>query len=74
VRKSNKEGTKCLELRAQHFTLVSAFNGKSQWVMKQTLLPEKLGTVSLDHVFLFSPQLLTSAFLGIDILLRTLQL
>lgn len=73
--KIEQRGKKYLELPAEHFTLVRAFNDNSRWVMKQTLLPEKLGTFALDHVFLFSSQLLTSAILGIDIfLLRTLQL
>jgi hypothetical protein len=39
--------------------------------MKQTHLPEKLGTVTLDQVFLFSPQLLTSAILGKDFFINT---
>jgi hypothetical protein len=72
--KIRQRGNKYLELPTQNFTLVSAFNVKSPWVMKQTLLPEKLGTVPLDHVFLFSLQLLTSAILGTDFLLMTLQL
>jgi len=56
--KMEQRGKKFFEFPAQHFTLVSAINDKSRWVMKQTLLPEKLGTVALDHVFIFSPQLL----------------
>ena len=49
--KIRQRGSKYLELSAQYFTLVIAFNDKGRWVMKQTLLPENVGTVSLDHVF-----------------------
>jgi hypothetical protein len=72
--KIKQRGNKYLELPSQNCKLVRAFSDMSRWVIKQTLLPEKLGTVPLDHVFLFSLQLLTSAILGIDFLLMTLQL
>ena len=72
--KIKQRGNKYLDLPAQNFTLVSACNAKSRWVIKQTLLSEKLGAVSLGHVFLFSLQLLTSALLGVDLLLRALPL
>jgi hypothetical protein len=63
-----------LELPGQHLTLVSAFNDKSRQIKRQISLPVKLGTVTIDHVFLVSPQLLTSAIHGIDFLLILLQL
>jgi len=65
---------KYLELPAQHFTLVSAFNDKSRRVKRQIFVPANLGTVVTDHVFLVSPQLLTSAILGVDFLLILAQL
>jgi hypothetical protein len=61
-----QRGNKYLELPAQHLTLVSAFNDKSRRVRKQTMLPVKSGDVTIDHVFLVSPQLLTSAIIGVD--------
>jgi hypothetical protein len=69
--KIKQRGNKYLELPAQHLTLVSAFNDKSRRVKRQILLPVKLGTVTIDHVFLVSPQLLTSAILGIDFFINT---
>jgi hypothetical protein len=64
--KMKQRGNKYIELPVQHLTLVSAFNDKSRRVKRQILLPVKLGTVTVDHVFLVSPKLLTSAILGID--------
>jgi hypothetical protein len=64
--KIKQRGNKHLELPAQHLTLVSAFNNKNWRVKRKIFLPLKLGAVSTDHVFLVSPQLLTSAILGID--------
>jgi hypothetical protein len=57
--KIKQRGNKYLELPAQHLTLVSALNDKSRWVKRQIFFPVKLGAVSIDHVFLVSPQLLT---------------
>jgi hypothetical protein len=69
-----QRGNKYLELPTQHLTLVSAFNDKSRRVKRQIFVPVKLGTVVIDHVFLVSPQLLTSAILGVDFLLILAQL
>jgi hypothetical protein len=60
-----------LELPAQHLTLVSAFNDRSRRVKRQIFLLVKLGSVPIDHVFLVSPQLLTSVFLGIHFFINT---
>jgi len=67
-------GNKYLELPAQHLTLVSAFNDKSWRVRRRIFVPVKLGTVVIDHVFLMSPQLLTSAILGVDFFINTMQI
>jgi len=69
-----QRGNKYLKLPAQHLTLVNAFNDKSRRVKRQIFVPVKLGTVVIDHVFLVSPQLLTSAILGVDFLLILAQL
>jgi hypothetical protein len=61
---------KYLELPTQHLTLVSGFND-SRRVKILLFLPVKLGNVSLHHVFLVSPQMLTSAILGIDFFINT---
>ena len=60
-----RRGNKYIELPA-HLTLVSAFSDKSRWVRKQAILPVKLGNVTIGHDFLVSPQLLTSAVIGVD--------
>jgi hypothetical protein len=69
--KIKQRGNKYLELPAQHLTLVSAFNDKSRQVKRQIFVPVKLGIVLIDHVFLVSPQLLTSAILGVDFCINT---
>ena len=66
-----QRGNKYLEIPAQHLTLVSTFNNKSRQVKRQIFVPVKLGTVFIDHVFLISLQLLTSAILGIDFFINT---
>ena len=62
--KIKQRGDKYLELPA-HLTLVRVFNDKGRQVKKQIFVPVKLGNVFIDHVFLVSPQLLTSAILGV---------
>ena len=69
-----QRGNKYLELPAQHLTLVSAFNDKSRRVKRHIFLPVKLGNIAIDHVYLLSPRLLTSAILGVDFLLILAQL
>jgi hypothetical protein len=69
--KIKQRQNKYLELPAQHLLLVSTFNDKSWRVKRQIILPVKLGTVSIDHVFLVSPQLLTSVILGTDFFINT---
>jgi hypothetical protein len=69
--KIKKRGDKYLELPAQNFTLVSAFNDRSRRVKRQIFWRVELGTASVDHVFLVSLQLLTSAILGIDFFINT---
>jgi hypothetical protein len=65
-----QRGNKYLELPAQHLTLVSAFNDKSRRVKRQIFVPVKLVTVFIN-VFLVSPQLLTSAIIGVDFFTNT---
>jgi hypothetical protein len=69
--KIKQRGNKYLELPAQHLTLVSAFHDKSRRVKRQIFVPVQLGTVVIDHVFLVSPQLLTSTILGVDFFINT---
>jgi hypothetical protein len=66
-----QRGNKYLELPTQHLTLVSAFNEKSRRVKRQIFVPVKLGTVFINHVFLVSPQLQTSAILGVHFFINT---
>jgi hypothetical protein len=61
-----QRGNKYLEFPTQHFTLLSAFNDKKQAEKRQIFLCVKLGNVSIDHVFLVSPQLPTLVILGVD--------
>ena len=69
--KIKQRGNKYLEFPAQQRTLISAFNDKSRWVKRQIFVPVQLGTVFNDHVFLVSPQLLTSAIVGLDLFINT---
>ena len=69
--KIRQKGNTYLELPAQHLTLVSAFNDKGKRVKKQIFMPVKLGNVCIDQVFIISPQLLTSAILGVDFFINT---
>ena len=62
-------GLNCLELPTQHLNLVSAFNERSKRIRKQALLEMQIGDSTVDHVVLFSPQLLTDAILGLDFLI-----
>jgi hypothetical protein len=63
-----RKGLKCLELPAQNINLVSAFNKKSNRIMKQALLNFNLGNVTLNQIVLLSLQLLTDVILGLDFL------
>jgi len=71
LKEHNIKGNTYLELPAQHLTLVSAFNDKGKRVKKQIFMPVKLGNVCIDQVFIISPQLLTSAILGVDFFINT---
>jgi hypothetical protein len=66
--KIKQRGNNYLKLPA-HLTLESAFSDKSRRVRKQAILPVKLGNVTIGHVFLVSPQLLTLAVIGVDFFL-----
>jgi hypothetical protein len=68
--KIKKRGNSYLLLPA-HLTQVSAFNDKGKWVMKQIFVPVKVGNVSIYQVLIISPQLLTSAILGVDSFIST---
>ena len=63
--KIKQRGNRYLEFPAQHLTFVCAVNDKCRRVKRVIFVPLKLGTVFIDHVFLVSPQLLTSAILGV---------
>jgi hypothetical protein len=63
-----QRGNKYIELPAD-LTLLSAFIDESRRVRKQTMLRVKLGNVTIGHVFLVSPQLLTLAVFGVDFFL-----
>jgi hypothetical protein len=69
--KIKQRGNKYLELPAQHLTLVSAFNDENQRVKRQIFVPVKSGAVFIDHVFLVSSQMLTSAIVGVDFCINT---
>jgi hypothetical protein len=69
--KIKQRGNKYLELPTQNITLVSAFNDKGRRVKRQIFVPVKVGTACIDHVFLVSPQLQTSAILGVDFFINT---
>jgi beta-glucosidase-like glycosyl hydrolase len=59
--KIKRRGNKHIELPAQHLTLFSAFSDNSRRVKKQIFVPVKFNNTSIDHVFLVSPRLQTSA-------------
>jgi hypothetical protein len=65
--KIKQQGNQYLDLPAQHLTLVSAFNDKSRRIKRQAMIPIEIGTVTIDHVTLICPQLLTQAILGVDL-------
>jgi predicted aspartyl protease len=66
--KLRHEGLKCFELPTQHINLVSAFNKKSNRVKKQAMLDLSIGNFRITQIVLLSPQLLTDAILGLDLL------
>jgi hypothetical protein len=65
--KIRQQGNQYLDLPAQHLTLLSAFNDKSRRIKRQAMLPIEIGTMTIDHVTLICPQLLTQAVLGVDL-------
>jgi hypothetical protein len=66
--KLRHQGLDCLELSTQHINLVSAFNTRSQRIIKQALLEIIIGDTQLEQIVLLSKQLLTDAILGLDFL------